>query len=208
MECKAKTMYKVGDKVRILDADGIGAGFDLETGKEYPIGEVDCVGDIYVIDGAGDKLIIAENELKYIEKVEESDAKMTQFKVGDKVRVIARGAAGLPIGTVAKVTKVKESGDVFLDATNVFGNRAFYLQRNVELVESKPTKNQRLTSAEQAVQPSEAVVGMHVRTRSTSGGYNDTCPTFVTGIRDGYPAFDDGTYSSLYDITNDTEAQY
>ncbi|MFJ7665364.1 hypothetical protein ACIQXW_23680 [Lysinibacillus sp. NPDC097162] len=61
---------------------------------------------------------------------------------------------------------------------------------------------------EKAVQPSEVVVGMHVRTRYMSGGYNDNCPTFVTGVRDGYPAFDNGTYSPHYDITNDTEAQY
>lgn len=47
-----KTTYKVGDKVRILDAKGICAGFDLVNGKEYPISKIDSDGDIYVIDGA------------------------------------------------------------------------------------------------------------------------------------------------------------
>lgn len=66
-----KTTYKVGDKVRILDAEKICAGFDLETGKEYPISKIDGDGDIYVIDGANDELLIAENELKYTEKAAE-----------------------------------------------------------------------------------------------------------------------------------------
>jgi len=154
----AKTTYKVGDKVRILDAKKIGAGFDLETGNVYPIGDVDRDGDIYVIDDADYPLIIADNELQYIEKVEESDAEMTQFKVGDKVRVIAKGVAGLPFGTVATVTKIDRDGDVFLDKCNTIGNQAFYPSYKVELVSPKPTKNQRISALEQKVEALQAEI--------------------------------------------------
>lgn len=56
---------------------------------------------------------------------------MAKFKVGDKVRISGIGAAGLAIGTLAKVTRVDGVGDVWLD------NGSFYLRSNVELASTK-----------------------------------------------------------------------
>lgn len=62
---------------------------------------------------------------------------------------------------------------------------------------------------EQAVKPTEVVVGMVVRTKYEYGGYNDDCPTKVTGVTaKGYPEFKNGTHSSMYEIKDDTDAQY
>lgn len=356
-----KTTYKVGDKVRVLNANAIMA-CEAKDGDILEVIDVETSVFPTLRDVDGEGLCILGSELKYIEKVAEQVAK---FKVGDKVRIIAEGAAGLSIGTEAKVIEVDRDGDVYLDVNNVHGNKAFYLARNIELVTPKPTKNQRITTLEQtiadlqaevealkaaqklptmtvkadvdvakiaeslakaiekhspneqrkaiiaeakafvegalnrnypinstptmksisksvwftdkdgsyitvkcefvvnakkrtvvaiirdaesnivqhkaiakcapddvfnadigkaialgralgldvskfekAVQPSEVVVGMHVRTRYMCGGYNDNCPTFVTRIHKGLPAFDNGSYSSHYGITNDTEAQY
>lgn len=83
---------------------------------------------------------------------------MAKFKVGDKVRIIAEGAAGLPIGTEAKVIEVDRDGAVYLDVNNVYGNKAFYLACNIELVTPKLTKNQRITTLEQTVADLQAEV--------------------------------------------------
>lgn len=152
-----QTTYKVGDKVRILKAKKIHFGErywndgDISEIKRLLDDGRPCLSrNTKELDDRG--LPLWSTELQYIEKVEESHAKMTQFKVGDKVRVIANGTAGLPIGTVATVTKVDRDGDVFLDATNVYGNKAFYPRYKVELVSPKPTKNQRISALEKEVE--------------------------------------------------------
>lgn len=61
----------------------------------------------------------------------------------------------------------------------------------------------------QAVQPSEVVIGMVVDTYYRgSNEKNESCPTHVTRIYKGMPEFDNGTHSSCYKITDDTNAQY
>lgn len=154
-----KTTYKVGDKVRILGTENIFLGEEIKIVGGYA--EVESVSNeghprLACRDGA--PLIIAKSELQYIEKIEESDAKMTQFKVGYKVRVIGVGAAGLPIGTEAKVTQVDWDGGVYLDIKNVHGNKAFYLACNIELVSPKPTKNQRISALEKEVETLKAEI--------------------------------------------------
>lgn len=149
-----KTTYKVGDKVRILDANAIMA-CEAKDGDILEVIDVEASVLPTLRDVDGEGLCILGSELKYIEKVAEQVAK---FKVGDKVRIIGVGAAGLPIGTEAKVTQVDWDGDVYLDIKNVHGNKAFYLACNIELVSPKPTKKQRLTSAEQAISSLEQKV--------------------------------------------------
>jgi len=156
-----KTTYKVGDKVRILGTENIFLGEEIKIVGGYA--EVESVSNegyprLACRDGA--PLINTKSELKYIEKIEESDAKMTQFKVGDKVRVIADEGdiAGVKIGTIATVTEVDSDGDVRLDVNNKNGVPAFFLAREVELVSQKLTKNQRISSLEQAVEALQAEV--------------------------------------------------
>lgn len=154
-----KTTYKVGDKVRILDASQIinADVADIQTGGVYEVIELYAGRDwdTLVKSPNGGKFGFLRYELKYIEKVAEQVAK---FKVGDKVRTIAEGAAGLPIGTEAKVIDADRDGDVYLDVNNVYGNKAFYLARDIELAPQKPTKNQRITSLEQTVADLQAEV--------------------------------------------------
>lgn len=156
-----KTTYKVGDKVRILDAkkikNAVKDGF--KSGEVYPVTRIYDDGRP-VIEHETDFLAFFQDELKYIEKVEESDAKMTQFKVGDKVRVIADEGdiAGVKIGTIATVTGVDSDGDVRLDVINKNGVPAFFLAREVELVTPKQTKNQRISTLEQKVEAMQAEI--------------------------------------------------
>lgn len=74
---------------------------------------------------------------------------MTKFNVGDDVRVIGKGAAGLAMGTIAEVVHVDCDGDVNLD------NGTFYLKENIELL---PTTDRRLTEAEAKIATLEAEV--------------------------------------------------
>lgn len=84
--------------------------------------------------------------------------KTTKFKIGDKVRVIEMGAAGLPIGTEAKVFGLDCDGDVYLDIPSKRNEHAFYLAKRLELVSPKPTKNQRITTLEQKVEALQAEI--------------------------------------------------
>lgn len=358
-----KTTYKVGDKVRILDAkkikNAVKNGF--KSGEVYPVTRIYDDGRP-VIEHETDFLAFFQDELKYIEKVEESDAKMTQFKVGDKVRVINANASKHSNGDEGVVVSITPIwGVVFIDV-DVNGVQQGHYAKDIELVSPKPTKNQRLTMLEQkveamqaeidalkatqksadiakivdgiakmvakdkkltaneqasanekrkaiideakafveatlaevdeqmgwqttkirtykehgrlriefivntekrtvvalarygnmtelpdvlakgiakcnpsdvfnehigkaialgralgldverfekAVQPSEVVTGMHVDTYYIgSDEKNETCPTFVTHVLNGMPAFGNGTHSSVFKITDDTEAQY
>lgn len=353
----AKTTYKVGDKVRILDAEKIRSPFmTLKDGDIFEItgnyGPLNMYQSKRVSDGK--YLGINPGEHYYIEKVEESDAKMTQLKVGDKVRIISTDAAlcGFSIGDKDEITKSKHDGSKTSGRhTFEVDGRGFCDAEHIELVSPKPTKNQRITTLEQkveamqaeidtlkatqktpvttiadaikrysehtpneqrkaiideakafveatlaevdeqmgwqttkirtykeygrlriefivnaeertvvalarlgnipnledvlgkgiakcapgdvfnadigkaialgralgldvskfekAVQPSEVVTGMHVDTYYIgSDEKNETCPTFVTHVLNGMPAFDNGTHSSVFKITDDTEAQY
>lgn len=151
-----KTTYKVGDKVRILNAEKISNAVrdGFKTGGIYNVKRINSNGRP-ILEHESDILAFWEGELKYIEKVAGQVAK---FKVGDKVRVIGEGVAGLPIGTEAKVIEVDRYGDVYLDVINVYGNKAFYLARSIELATQKPTKNQRITALEQTVATLQAEV--------------------------------------------------
>lgn len=161
----AKTTYKVGDKVRILDSQGICAGFDLDNGKEYPISKIDSDGDIYVIDGANDELLITKRELKYIEKVAEQVAK---FKVGDIVKANEQSNIKYALttednGFTGEVVAVDKTGKLGIrtltrNDSNLKTVFSYLEPEYFELVSSKPTKNQRLTSAEQAISTLEQKV--------------------------------------------------
>lgn len=158
-----KTTYKVGDKVRILNAEKIRSPFmTLKDGDIFEITGNYGPSNMYQSKRVSDGKYLGINpgEHYYIEKVEESDAKMTQFKVGDKVRVIKDlgGIAGVKLGTIATVTEVDSDGDVKLDVINQFGNPAFFLAREVELISPKPTKNQRISTLEQKVEAMQAEI--------------------------------------------------
>ncbi|MGE7843916.1 hypothetical protein ACQKNX_24420 [Lysinibacillus sp. NPDC093712] len=148
-----KTTYKVGDKVRILNKDGIYAGDDLTNGKVYEVTmSTDSDGDIRIKDDDDYKLLITADELKYIEKVAEQVAK---FKVGDKVRTV--NSSCFEKGEVVTIEINDESNHMPLKCTN--GRCAFWLYlSDVEPVTPKPTKNQRITSLEQTVATLQAEV--------------------------------------------------
>lgn len=154
-----QTTYKVGDKVRILGTENIFLGEEIKIVGWYA--EVESVSNegcprLACRDGA--PLIITKSELKYIKKVEESDAKMTQFKVGDKVRVInayASKHSNGDEGVVVSITPIW--GAVFIDV-EVDGVQQGHYAKDIELVSPKQTKNQRLTSAEQAISTLEQKV--------------------------------------------------
>lgn len=149
-----QTTYKVGDKVRILDAKKIGYGSKYwNSGDVAEITSVDSDGDL-IVDSTklkGKVMLIGRSEFEYIEKVEESDAKMTQFKVGDKVRVINANASKHRNGDEGVVVSITPLWDVVFIDVDVNGVQQGHYAKNIELISSKPTKNQRLTSAEQAI---------------------------------------------------------
>lgn len=65
------------------------------------------------------------------------------------------------------------------------------------------------TAFTKAPQPSKVVVGMHVDTYYVDWvTKNKYCPTKVTGFYRGLPAFGNGSHSSNYKITDDTDASY
>lgn len=74
----------------------------------------------------------------------------TTYKVGDKVRILDAEKIGYGV-------KYWDTG-VFLDIKNVYGKKAFYLSRNIELISPKQTKNQRIATLEQAVEALQAEV--------------------------------------------------
>lgn len=157
-----KTTYKVGDKVRILDAKKIQFGSsywndgDIAEVKRVLDDGLPCLArnDMKRFDRG---LPLYSRELKYIEKVAEQVAK---FKVGDKVRIIKDmgGIAGVKIGTVATVIEVDSDGDVRVDVINKNGVPAFFIAHEVELISPKLTKNQRITALEKTVADLQAEV--------------------------------------------------
>lgn len=154
-----KTTYKVGNKVRILDAkkikNAVKDGF--KSGEVYPVTRIYDDGRP-VIEHETDFLAFFQDELKYIEKVEESDAKMTQFKVGDKVRVINANASKHSNGDEGVVVSITPIwGVVFIDV-DVNGVQQGHYAKDIELVSPKPTKNQRLTMLEQKVEAMQAEI--------------------------------------------------
>lgn len=151
-----QTTYKVGDKVRILNAKKIICG-----GRKWDDGDITTVDSLWS-DGdprlvitrgpeKGKAFVVDSSEFEYIEKVEESDAKMTQFKVGDKVRVINANASKHSNGDEGVVVSITPLWDVVFIDVDVNGVQQGHYAKNIELISSKPTKNQRLTSAEQAI---------------------------------------------------------
>jgi len=160
----AKTTYKVGDKVRILDAESISGG--SEYWKDGDVVEIlgEDSRDLKVQSGIKSSdwyYITKDTETQYIEKVEESDVKMTQFKVGDKVRVISTDAAlcGFAIGDEVMITKSKHDGSKTSGRhTFELDGRGFCDAKHIEPVESKPTKKQRLTMLEQKVEAMQAEI--------------------------------------------------
>lgn len=151
-----KTTYKVGDKVRILDAKAIST-CAAKDGDILEVVSIDRSNDPVLLDVDEGHLTLFTSELKYIEKVAEQVAK---FKVGDKVRIIKDmgGIAGVKIGTVATVIEVDSDGDVRVDVINKNGVPAFFIAHEVELISPKLTKNQRITTLEQTVATLQAEV--------------------------------------------------
>lgn len=77
---------------------------------------------------------------------------MAKFNVGDKVRVIADNHQYFKEGHIFKVDEVDGAGDVYDE------NGMCVLKDRVELVESKPTKNQRITALENEVAELKLIV--------------------------------------------------
>lgn len=65
------TKFKVGDKVRILNAEAIDA-CEAKDGDILPVVFVGLFGDINVMDVDDDELVLFADEMQYIEKVEEA----------------------------------------------------------------------------------------------------------------------------------------
>lgn len=154
-----KTTYKVGDKVRILGTENILLGEEIKIVGGYA--EVESVSNegyprLACRDGA--PLIITKSELQYIEKVEESDAKMTQFKVGDKVRVINANASKHSNGDEGVVVSITPIWDVVFYDVDVNGMQQGHYDKDIELVSQKPTKNQRISTLEQKIEAMQAEI--------------------------------------------------
>lgn len=85
----------------------------------------------------------------------------TTYKVGDKVRIISTDAAlcGFSIGDEVKITKSKHDG------SKTSGRHTFEVEgfgfcnaEHIELIEAKPTKNQRISTLEQKVEAMQAEI--------------------------------------------------
>ena len=144
-----KTTYKVGDKVRILDASQIinADDADIQTGGVYEVIELyeGRDWDPLVKSPDGGKFEFLRDELKYIERVAEQVAKL---KVGDKVKVISEIECGYGKGilTVTEGQRGKAAGGNY-----VLDGKYLVLGGNIELASPKPTKNQRIAALEQTV---------------------------------------------------------
>lgn len=85
----------------------------------------------------------------------------TTYKVGDKVRIISTNAAlcGFSIGDVDKITKSKHDGSKTSGRhTFEVGDYGFCDAEHIELVESKPSKKQRISALEQKVEAMQAEI--------------------------------------------------
>lgn len=144
-----KTTYKVGDKVRMVN----GRGF-VKKGTVTTVKSLDTTfsgEDAVYLDALNYAGHPTWLRTEFIEKVEESDAKMTQFKVGDKVEV-TKGHFHFHIGDSFVIDRIDRVGDLFS------GDGICVKPHKVKIVSPKPTKNQRLTSAEQAISTLEQKV--------------------------------------------------
>lgn len=174
-----KATYKVGDKVRILDAKNIMYGV-----KYWGIGDVakvklvDSDGDL-IVDSTklkGKSMMIGHSEFKYIEKVEESDAKMTQFEVGDVVKANEKSNGKYSIttqsnGFTGKVVEIRKDGrlDVHTLTRNDSERDTLFTglePKYFEVLSPKPTKKQRLTTLEQKVEAMQAEIDTLKATQS------------------------------------------
>lgn len=158
-----QTTYKVGDKVRILNAKKIMSG-----SRKWDDGDITTVDSLWS-DGdprlvitrgpeKGKAFVVDSSEFEYIEKVEESDAKMTQFKVGDKVRVINANASKHSNGDEGVVVSITPIWDVVFIDVDVNGVQQGHYAKDIELVSPRPTKNQRLITLEQKVEAMQAEI--------------------------------------------------
>lgn len=278
-----KTTYKVGDKVRILDVENIiGGETHWDNGDIVKVTKAE--GRIWLerkkTKPSPQKPFLHDNELRYIEKVESKPTKnqristleqkvealkaeINALKAAQKSAGIAKIAEGLAkmVGKKMEHTPNKQrkaiidEAKVFVEAQFTEGNGKYvwgehgHAKVDFYVNEEKRTVVAKLSNAycgewtrirkakcnpsdvfnadigkaialgralgldvskfEKAVQPSEVVTGMHVDTYYIgSDEKNETCPTFVTHVLNGMPAFGNGTHSSVFKITDDTEAQY
>ncbi|WP_427110898.1 hypothetical protein [Lysinibacillus xylanilyticus] len=160
-----KTTYKVGDKVRILDADKIKPNADeFETGE---IATVTCSSESGIViqrSSDGKEIGVWSEELQYIEKVEKSDVKMTQFKVGDKAKVISLEselvtAMGAQLGEIVEVTYIYAIEGRNLRckySKSSVHSDGFFSSEALEKISPKPTKNQRISTLEKEVETLKA----------------------------------------------------
>lgn len=155
----AKTTYKVGDKVRILDANAIMA-CEAKDGDILEVIDVEASVLPTLRDVDGEGLCILGSELKYIEKVAEQVAK---FKVGDKFKLLSGGGAfplrGATNGKVYEIAEIRTSGrPAEYRFINDNRHNAYANANQIELATPKPTKNQRITTLEQTVATLQAEV--------------------------------------------------
>lgn len=73
-------MFKVGDKVEILNKDVIEGGYDLTNGKVYKIINIDEDGDISVIDDANDNLVILQRNFAGIKLAPAKNQRITALE--------------------------------------------------------------------------------------------------------------------------------
>ena len=154
-----KITFKVGDKVRILNAERIFAAVanGFKTGGIYEVASIDTHGDPRIAIG-DTTLCFYKDELKYIEKVAEQVAK---FKVGDKVKVVdeTSGWAGVSKGDEGVIDRINTDGSYEAKIPTFSENFTWSGEEKCfELISTKPTKNQRITTLEQTVADLQAEV--------------------------------------------------
>lgn len=165
-----QTTYKVGDKVRILNAKKIQFGErywndgDISEIKRLLDDGRPCLSrNTKELDDRG--LPLWSTELQYIEKVEESDAKMTRFKVGDKVRIIQQSdddyTVNAVVGSIAEIVGGFDGEHytiIYESSRNGYGSRGYITRNSIELVSPKQMKNQRIYTLEQKVEAMQAEI--------------------------------------------------
>lgn len=151
-----KTTYKVGDKVRILNANKIVFG-----SSKWNDGDITTVASLtkrsneprlVITQGKhkGESFVVCADEFKYIEKVAEQ---VVKFKVGDKVRIIStfgEPLEGFSDGEVVEVIDryVNDSGERRYCVENLVGTNCGYGgDGTFELIYAKPTQSKSKTKA-------------------------------------------------------------
>lgn len=158
---KAKTKFKIGDKVRVIDKRGIYPGTHLKNGEEYDVIGLSTDGLPMIDDKTGGfPLLIWDSELDAIELVKEDVSMPKQYRtekrkarVGERILITDAEDTRYKNGQTMTVASEEGDGDVYAE----FGNkRVAVLGREYEvIVEETPTT----PSLEARVTELEAVIG-------------------------------------------------